>query len=44
MEMETSGFDDARATITITDVEQGAQGKVLASGTIVCNISSGLVG
>ncbi|XP_076464508.1 uncharacterized protein LOC143296454 [Babylonia areolata] len=32
---------EGTAVITLTDIEQGAEGKVLASGTLTCNSSSG---
>ena len=43
MEFRPESAEDGTALITITDVEQGAQGKVLATGTLSCQISTGSV-
>lgn len=41
VELTPSGPDDANAFITITDIEQGPDNKVLATGNLTCNFSSG---
>ena len=42
-EFRPESAEDGTALITITDVEQGAQGKVLATGTLSCPVSTGSV-
>ncbi|KAK7104348.1 uncharacterized protein [Littorina saxatilis] len=41
VEFTPDSMEDGTAVITLTDIEQGAQGKVLATGTITCKISTG---